>query len=118
LDSVLDRYTDGAACLGLLLHALRPCPDATLSWPLLASFLALAGSGLISYTTVRATTLDLDMGRPTLVSKGTRMAVAAIAGLLSPLLTWAPLAALIYPALHTNAVVITRLRRAFRGAKA
>jgi phosphatidylglycerophosphate synthase len=116
LDSVLDRYTDGAVCLGLLFHTLRSCPDATIAWPLIAGFLALAGSGLISYTTARAATLDLDMGRPTLVSKGTRMAAVAIAGLLSPLLPWTPYAALIYLAAHTNLVVIARLRRAFRGA--
>lgn len=118
LDSVLDRYTDGAVCLGLLIHALRGHPDCALSWPLLIGFLALTGSGLISYTTARATTLGLDMGRPTLASKGTRMAAAALAGLLSPVFPWAPYAALAYIALHTNLVVITRLRRANRSAKA
>jgi phosphatidylglycerophosphate synthase len=114
LDSVLDRYTDGAVCLGLLIHVLTGNTPTSLSWPLLIGFSAIAGSGLISYTTARATTLDLDMGSPTLASKGTRMAAASVAGLLSPAFPWAPYAALAYIALHSNLVVIGRVRRACR----
>jgi len=53
LDSVLDRYTDGALVIGLILYnvgtgALHPITTGVLGAA------ALMGSGLISYTSARA----------------------------------------------------------------
>jgi hypothetical protein len=73
--------------------------------------LALIGGNLISYSTARAETLGLDLGRPTLASKGTRSSVMIVCALLSLFVPAAPMAALIYLALHTNAVVVRRLFR-------
>ncbi len=113
LDSALDRYTDAAVVLGIMIYGMRTGADIHPFVALGVGFLALAGSGLISYTTARAGTLDLDLGAPTLASKGTRHSVMALSGLLSPL--WAPLpfVALCYVAAHTNAVVIVRIVRAY-----
>ncbi len=115
-DSVLDRYADGALLIGLVVYLTR-VPDLLPRWQLLMlGALALVGSNLISYTTARADTLDLDMGRPTLASKGTRASAMIFAALGS--LFWAklPLLALIYLAAHTNLTVIARLIRAQRQA--
>jgi phosphatidylglycerophosphate synthase len=111
-DSVLDRYADGAVVIGITVYAtLLPC---SLAYTLLIGSAALIGSGLISYTTARAETLGLNMGAPTLASKGTRTAVMAVSGLLSPLSPWLPLWALAYVALHANVVALTRLLKAYR----
>lgn len=111
LDSVLDRYTDGALVIGLILYnvgtgALHPLITGVLG------VAALIGSGLISYTSARAESLKIDMGKPTLASKGTRNSIIALSGILSPLSSLLPLGALIYLALHTNVVVVARIRRA------
>jgi phosphatidylglycerophosphate synthase len=113
LDSVLDRYTDGALVIGLILYNAG---TGTLH-PIIVGVLgaaALVGSGLISYTSARAASLTIDMGKPTLASKGTRTSVTALSGILSPLSPLTPLVALMYLALHTNLVVAARIRRASR----
>jgi len=114
LDSVVDRYADGALVIGLTIYLVRlPLP-----WPLwlilLGGALALIGGNLISYSTARADTLGLDLGRPTLASKGTRTS-AIILGAWGSLF-WPPWPALVlvYLAVHTNTVVITRLYRTHR----
>lgn len=117
LDSVLDRYGDGAMTVGLVVYSLRfggVLPD----WAIVAlGFLGLAGSGSISYSTARAAGLGIDLGRPTLASKGTRMTVMVV-GVTGTLL-WPPMAVvtLIYLALHTNAVVWGRLLRAYHSTE-
>lgn len=113
LDSVLDRYTDGALVIGLILYDagtghLHPIVVGVLGTA------ALVGSGLISYTSARAENLAIDTGKPTLASKGTRTSVMALSGILSPLSSLVPLGALMYLALHTNVVVAARIRRASR----
>jgi phosphatidylglycerophosphate synthase len=115
LDSVLDRYTDGALVIGLTVFVYT---SGELS-PWTASIvgtMALIGSGLISYSTARAETLGINLGRPTLASKGTRTTAMIAAGLLSPLSSVFPVLALLYLALHTNAEVLYRILRAFRQA--
>ncbi len=102
--------------IGITLYLVR-LPGGGGDWRLVClGFLALAGSGLISYTTARATTLDIDLGPPTYASKGTRMSVTIVCALASPLVDTAPLAALVYLAVHPNAVVVKRLITAHRQA--
>ncbi|NTU47578.1 MAG: CDP-alcohol phosphatidyltransferase family protein [Syntrophobacteraceae bacterium] len=108
-DSVLDRYTDGAMVMGMLVYLLRlPLPVPT--WLLLATgFFALVGSNCISYSTARAESLGITLGKPTLASKGTRSTVMVLGAWGS--LAWAPLPflALLYLVLHTNMAVLRRL---------
>lgn len=114
LDSVLDRYPDGAMVIGMTVYLVR----LSLSWPkgltIAIGSLALIGSGLISYSTARAETLHIDLGAPTLVSKGSRttiMVLCALAGLFWPPM---PAVALVFLAVATNTVVVQRLFRAYR----
>jgi len=76
--------------------------------------LALIGSNLISYSSARAENLGIDLGRPTLASKGTRMTVVIVCAWGS--LFWPPFPALalVYLACHTQFVVGYRLIRAQR----
>ena len=114
LDSVLDRYADGAMVIGMTVYLYR-LPLGAPGWlVIIAGALAVIGSNLISYSTARAETLDIDLGRPTLVSKGARtslMVVCAWGGLFWPPL---PAVALAYLAIHPNAVALTRVYKAFR----
>ena len=114
LDSVLDRYGDGAMVMGLLIYSLRFGRFLPVWAIAVVGSLALLGSGSISYSTARAAELRIDLGRPTLASKGTRM-TAMVAGAAGTLV-WPPLAAaaLAYVAIHTNVVVCWRLARAAR----
>ncbi len=111
LDSVLDRYTDGFLVIGLIIF------NAKMGLPLWLIVLlgspALIGSGLISYSSARAENLGISLGGPTFASKGTRTSVMAVSGLLSPVLASAPFVALVYLAVHTNAVVLRRIWAAF-----
>jgi CDP-diacylglycerol--glycerol-3-phosphate 3-phosphatidyltransferase len=116
LDSVLDRYSDGALVIGLSIYNLQ---SGVLTAPttIVLAFLALAGSGLISYTSARAEALGIDLGKPTLASKGSRTSVIAVSGLLSPLSSAIPLAAISYLAIHTNSVAFLRIRKAYRQSR-
>ena len=53
LDSVVDRYSEFALFLGLLVHAVRIENDALLLW----TFIAASGSVMVSYTRARAESL-------------------------------------------------------------
>ncbi len=117
LDSVLDRYTDGALVVGTIVFLIGSGLDLPVWQMLLIGTLALIGSGLISYSTARADTLDLDMGKPTLASKGTRTTVTILGALLSPISPYIPFAALCYLALHANFVVLIRIRRAYNSLR-
>lgn len=112
LDSVLDRYSDGFLVLGLIVFNVK------LGFPgwllFLLGALAFIGTGLVSYTSARSENLGIDLGKPTLVSKGTRTTVIAMAGILSGLFTYMPMTALCYLVLHTNVVVFYRIRLAYR----
>ena len=70
LDSVLDRYTDGFLVFGLIIYNGRMGLPVWLLIPV--AVLALIGSSLISYSSARAANLGIDLGSPTLASKGTR----------------------------------------------
>jgi phosphatidylglycerophosphate synthase len=111
LDSVLDRYSDGALVIGLTLYCARLEIPLALVGGLGA--LALIGSGLISYSSARAESLGLALGRPTLASKGTRTTVTALSGLFSPIFPYLPFVALCYLVMHTNVVVGARIRTVF-----
>lgn len=112
-DSVLDRYADGALMVGLVVYLARLPYFPVPVWIIvLMGSLAIIGCNLISYTTARAASLKLDIGPPTLASKGTRTTVIVICGLVSAVLPQFPLIALVYLALHPNAEVILRLARA------
>jgi phosphatidylglycerophosphate synthase len=109
LDSVLDRYVDVSLIVGMIIYLLRL--PAHYSAPLLLAigFFALCGSSLISYTTARAESLDLALGKPTLASKGTRTSVIVLCAWAGAFFPAAPLLALSYLAVHPNIVVIRRL---------
>lgn len=113
LDSVLDRYSDGALVIGLTIFVLKSNEFSGVVTSIVGS-MALIGSGLISYSTARGEGLGLSLGGPTLASKGTRTTVVAVSGILSPLLSFVPMLALVYLALHTNVEVVLRIFRAFR----
>lgn len=111
-DSVLDRYTDGAMVIGIciyVLHTPQPLPPWSL---VLLGSLAVIGSNLISYSSSRADHLGIDMGPPTLASKGTRMSVMILTCWGTVLWSGAPVLAVLYLAVHTQAAVVQRLRRA------
>jgi phosphatidylglycerophosphate synthase len=111
-DSVLDRYADGAMMIGMTVYLLRePSVGLPPTLVLVLAFLAITGGSLISYSSARAESLALDMGKPTLASKGTRSTVMILCALGSLLLPSLPLVALIYLAVHPNLVVAGRLRR-------
>ncbi|MBF0496860.1 MAG: CDP-alcohol phosphatidyltransferase family protein [Deltaproteobacteria bacterium] len=112
LDSVLDRYTDGAMVFGMFIYMVKLPPPIPRWVVLIIGALALIGSNLISYSSARASELALDLGRPTLASKGTRMSVTISCALVSVLIPAAPLIALIYLAIHPNIVVLNRLIQA------
>jgi phosphatidylglycerophosphate synthase len=115
-DSVLDRYSDGAFTLGLVVYLLRR-PLGVPAWGVLAlAALAILGAGQVSYTSARAASLGIDLGRPTLASKGTRTSVMILGAWASALWRPAPLLALGYLAIHANTVVVARLIRAARSA--
>jgi phosphatidylglycerophosphate synthase len=108
-DSLLDRYTDGSMVIGLTVYLFQ-LPAPLPFWLLLAlGAVALIGSNLISYSSARAENLGIDLGQPTLASKGTRMTVMVVCAWGS--LFWPPLpvVALVYLVGHTQLVVIRRL---------
>ncbi len=109
LDSVLDRYVDVALIMGLVIYLIRLPADFSFGLLLTIGFLALCGSSLISYTTARAESLGIAMGKPTLASKGTRTSVIVLCAWASTLWPAAPLLALVYLAVHPNIVVIRRI---------
>ncbi|MBZ4658858.1 MAG: CDP-alcohol phosphatidyltransferase [Desulfacinum sp.] len=111
-DSVLDRYADGAMVIGMTVYLARPPASLPAAFLIFLGAAALIGSNLISYSTARAATLRLPMGPPTLASKGTRTSVMILSAWASLLWPPAPLLALVYLAVHSNAVVWLRLRRA------
>jgi len=113
LDSVLDRYTDGAMVIGMIIYLVR-LPVTVHRWQLLIlGALALIGSNLISYTTARAGSLGIRLDVSTVINslanKGTRTTVMILSCFGS--LFWAPmpLVTLIYLALYTNLVVVVRI---------
>jgi phosphatidylglycerophosphate synthase len=110
-DSVLDRYADGAMVIGTTLYLVR-LPHPLPLWLLLVlGGLALIGSNLVSYTSARAEGLGMDLGKPTLASKGTRTTVMILCAWGSPLWPGMPILPLLYLAVHPNISVIIRLRR-------
>ena len=114
MDSVVDRYADGALVIGMTVYLIRlprGLPDAVL---ILLGALAVIGSNLISYSTARADSLGLDLGPPTLASKGTRTAVTIVFALGGAFWPPLPLAALAYLAVHPNIEVARRLGRTHR----
>ena len=114
LDSVLDRYADLALVIGLVLYLIR-LPSLIPLWQILIlGSLALIGSSQISYSTSRGNELEINLGSPTLASKGTRTSVIIICALGSLIWTTAPILALLYLVVHPNAVVMARLVRAHK----
>ncbi len=109
LDSVLDRYFDVALMTGLVVYLIRLPQRLPIPLLLMLAFLAVSGSTLISYTTARAESLGLSIGKPTLASKGTRTSIIVLCAWASFFWPAAPLLSLIYLALHPNIVVLRRV---------
>ncbi|MDY0039029.1 MAG: CDP-alcohol phosphatidyltransferase family protein [Desulforhabdus sp.] len=108
-DSVLDRYADGAMMIGLVVYLVR-LPSSWPNWLILVlGTLALIGSNLVSYSSARAENLSIDLGKPTLASKGTRTSVMILCAWGSLIWTGLPILALLYLAVHPNAVIARRL---------
>ncbi len=117
LDSVMDRYADGAMVIGITIYLVR-LSTALPAWLILViGSLALIGGNLISYSSSRAENLEIDTGRPTLVSKGTRMAVMILSGWGTIFWPDLPFLALCYLALHANVVVARRMVNAHRDSR-
>lgn len=114
LDSVLDRYSDGALVMGLIIYLMGADIKTSHALILVIGAAALIGSGLVSYSTARAANLGIDLGNPTLASKGTRTTVTAVSALLSPLSGYIPFVGLCYLAVHTNVVACLRIVKAHR----
>jgi phosphatidylglycerophosphate synthase len=111
-DSVLDRYADGAMVIGLIIYLVR-LPFPLPLWVLLfLGAFALIGSNLISYSSARAESLGIDLGKPTLASKGTRTSVMILCAWGSLLWPKLPILALIYLVIHPNVEIVRRLARA------
>jgi phosphatidylglycerophosphate synthase len=113
-DSVLDRYADGSMVIGLVVYLSQSRLQMPLWLLLLLGALALVGSNLVSYSSARADTLAIPLGKPTLASKGTRFSVMILCAWASILWSGFPLVALIYLACHPNMVVFRRLAGTFR----
>lgn len=111
-DSTLDRYADGAMLVGMAAYVARELPGIPPGVLIPLAAAAVIGCNLISYTTARADTLGLDLGPPTLVSKGTRTVLMILSAWASTFWKGAPLVALIALAVLTHTVVVLRLRRA------
>lgn len=109
LDSVLDRYPDGAMLIGLIIYLVRLPAPIPLWLTLTLGSLALIGSNLVSYASARAESLGIDLGKPTLASKGTRTTVMALCAIASIIWPPMPLVALLYLVIHTNGVMVKRL---------
>ncbi len=80
LDSTLDRYSDAAVCIGLMVYFATGGHGATA----LAAVLALVGSGITSYLMVLATSHGCAL-RAGLLRRQDRVALLAAGLLLSPL---------------------------------
>ena len=115
LDSVLDRYPDGAMMIGMIVYLIRLPEIWSRGWIIFLGAAALIGSNLVSYATARADSLDLDLGPPTLASKGTRTTVMVVGALGSVAYAPLPLVSLIYLAIHPNIVLGVRIYRVFKG---
>lgn len=115
LDSTLDRYADMSLTIGMCVYLYR-LPASIPAWQLLLlGALALTGGTLVSYTKARGDSLGIEVeSAPTLASKGTRTTVMALCALLTPLWPGLPLVALLYLAVHPQAVVAGRLLRVMR----
>lgn len=113
LDSVLDRYADGAMVIGTTVYLVRLPAVQNTALTIVTGALALIGSNLVSYSSARAESLNIDLGSPTLASKGTRSTVMIIAALATVFWPAAPVIALYYLAVHPNCVIIKRLITAY-----
>jgi CDP-diacylglycerol---glycerol-3-phosphate 3-phosphatidyltransferase len=117
LDSTTDRYSEGAVYLGIAAYFLtHPRPEqATM---VLACFLALSGSYLVSYVRARAQSLGFtcDSG---LFARPERV-VATVAGLVLAGLGfwWALNAVVIALAILTNLTVVQRISEVYGQARA
>jgi len=114
LDSILDRYADGSMVIGIVIYLVRLSTNLPTWLFLLTGSMALIGGNLISYSSSRADNLEIDTGRPTLASKGTRTTAMILSGWGSVLWPVLPFVAICYLALHTNIVVVHRLAKAHR----
>jgi len=112
LDSVLDRYADGAMVIGTVIYLVRLPAPVSAGLLLALGSLALIGGNLVSYSSARAENLAIRTGRPTLASKGTRMTVMILCGWGSLVWPAMPFVAILYLAIHANITVIRRLVRA------
>jgi hypothetical protein len=103
--------------IGLVVYLIRLPAAFHAGLLIVLGALALIGGNLISYSSARAEALGLNLGKPTLASKGTRSSVIIVFALLSAVQAELPLAALVYLVLHPNAVIVGRLIRTAKGGK-
>lgn len=113
-DSILDRFSDGAMMIGMIIYLVRTSEVLPVWLILVIGSLAFIGSNAVSYSSARAQNLGIQLGKPTLASKGTRSAVMIVCALGSVAWPPLPLAALIYLFIHSNGVLVARLVRSFK----
>jgi len=109
MDSVMDRYGDGALVIGMVVYLVRLPGDRPLWLLLTLGSLALIGSNLVSYSGARAQGLGIDLGKHTLASKGTRTTVMILCALGTLVWPSMPIVALVYLAVHPNLAVANRM---------
>lgn len=115
LDSVLDRYSDGAMVIGLTVYLIGLPNAIPLRLLTVLGSLELIGSHLVSYLTARAESLGIQLDVSTLANtpanKGTRTTVTILSGFGSLFWPPMPIVALFYLALYINLVVVRQLFR-------
>jgi phosphatidylglycerophosphate synthase len=104
LDSVLDRYSDAAIILGMMMYVLHTDPGAPAA---LLALLALTGSLAVSYSRAQAEktgSLDVTAGVMGLASRDVRLFLIAVGSILGWVL-WS----LVILAVLTNSIVVLRV---------
>jgi CDP-diacylglycerol--glycerol-3-phosphate 3-phosphatidyltransferase len=112
LDSTTDRYSEGAAYLGIAAYFLtHPSPDTDIK--VLGTLFALAGSYLVSYVRARAQSLGFrcDVG---LFARPERVVAMVVGLLFPPVLPW-----IIYLlAILTNFTAVQRIHEVWKQGRA
>jgi hypothetical protein len=100
--------------IGMTIYAIRYTSLVPIWVLILGGSFMLVGANLISYVTARAGQLDIELGKPTLLSKGTRSTIMILCAFGTALWTPMPVIGILFLALATNVVLISRLVHAFQ----
>ncbi|MHA1916762.1 MAG: CDP-alcohol phosphatidyltransferase family protein [Candidatus Ranarchaeia archaeon] len=112
-DSVLDRYVDVVAIIGITFFLFQITPFNLLLNLILLSFLALAGSVMVSYTAAAVRKNSLSFTR-TVESRDVRIFVIFLGSIAAQFVPNALFLVLIYLAVVCNLAVIIRLQIVYK----